>query len=135
MEPVIRDGTTCDFDEVIDLYGAVGWSSYTGQPEALKRGLENSLLVLAAYDGERLCGLLRAVGDGQTVVLIQDILVSPAYQRRGVGTALMRAVLERFDHVRQIQLTTDNTPKTVAFYESLGFRPLSELGCCGFMKG
>ena len=41
--------------------------------------------------------------------------------------------LERYADVRQIQLVTDNTPKTVAFYQSLGFVELEKLGCCGFM--
>jgi len=44
-----------------------------------------------------------------------------------------RTALERYADVRQIQLVTDNTPKTVAFYQSLGFVELGKLGCCGFM--
>ena len=38
-------------------------------------------------------GVLRAVGDGQTIVFVQDLLILPEYQRRGVGTALLRALL------------------------------------------
>lgn len=120
--------------EILSLYSAVGWTAYTADPEALKRGFENSLLTLAAYEGEELIGLIRAVGDGATVVLIQDILVHPARQRRGVGTALVKELLARFSGVRQIQLVTDNTEKTVAFYNSLGFKELDALGCRGFMK-
>ena len=55
-------------------------------------------------------------------------------QRQGGGTALLEAVLERYPSVRQIQLTTDNTPQATAFYKSMGFTDLSEIGCCGFMK-
>ena len=73
------------------------------------------------------------VGDGATVILIQDILIYPEKQRQGIGTALLKAVLDRYPNVRQIQLTTDDTPKTVAFYQSLGFSELSALGCRGFM--
>ncbi len=61
-----------------------------------------------------------------------DTLVAPE-QRHGIGTALIKAVLARYPAVRQVQLTTDNTPKTVAFYRSLGFSELSQLGCCGLM--
>ena len=46
----------------------------------------------------------------------------------------VREALDRYRHVRQIELATDDTPKTVAFYKALGFRPFSELGCCGFMR-
>lgn len=77
---------------------------------------------------------LRLVGDGFTIIFVQDILVFPREQRNGVGTALMKAVLDRYPDVRQIELATDNTSKTVAFYKSLGFTEFSEMGCCGFMR-
>ena len=130
----IREYTQYREDEILSLYSSVGWTAYTKDPAALRQGYERSLLVLAAYEGDDLLGIVRAVGDGHTVVFIQDILVFPDRQRQGVGTALLRAVLDRFPHVRQIQLVTDDTPKTIAFYRSMGLRELSELGCCGFMK-
>ena len=102
-------------DEILPLYAAVGWRAYTENREALLRGFEHSLLVLAAYEKDKLLGILRAVGDGYTIVFIQDILVYPERQRQGVGTALLKALLDRYPQVRQIELTTDNTPKTSIF--------------------
>ncbi len=122
-------------DEILPLYTQVGWTAYTENMPALERGYKSSLLVLAAYENSELLGIVRAVGDGATVVWVQDLLVYPEKQRQGVGTALLRAVLDRFSDVRQIQLATDNTPKNVAFYRSLGFLEFSEIGCCGFMRG
>ena len=121
-------------DEIKRLYTEVGWSAYTENMLALEQGYKNSLLVLAAYENEELLGIIRVVGDGFTIVFVQDILVFPEKQRQGVGTALLKAVLAQYPDVRQIELTTDNTPKTVAFYKSLGFSELSEIGCCGFMR-
>ena len=92
------------------------------------------MLVLAAYDGEELLGVIRTVGDGAAIIFVQDILVFPDKQRQGIGTALLMAILERYPNVRQIELATDNTPKTKAFYKSMGFKEMSEIGCCGFMK-
>ncbi len=130
----IREYTSYNEQKILNLYGSVGWTAYTDDPESLKAGFENSLLTLAAYEGDMLLGVIRTVGDGQTIVYIQDILVLPEYQRRGIGTALVRAVLECFREVRQIVLATDNTPKTIAFYEFLGFVQLTKMGCYGFMK-
>lgn len=121
-------------DEILRLYSEVGWTAYTENMTALRRGYEHSLLVLAAYEDGDLLGIVRAVGDGFTIVFIQDILVYPEKQRQGIGTALLKAVLERYPNVRQIELTTDNTPKTFAFYKSIGFSEFSETGCCGFMR-
>ncbi len=130
----IREYRNYNEKEILDLYTAVGWTAYTGDPEALRRGYENSLLVLGAYEGGKLAGIIRAVGDGATVVFIQDILVFPEQQRKGIGSALLQAVLDKYAGVRQVELVTDNTEKTVAFYQSMGFRDLSDLGCRGFMK-
>lgn len=130
----IREYTVYNEKEILALYASVGWTAYTDHPEALKRGFEKSLLTLAAYEGDQLLGLIRTVGDGETVIFIQDLLVYPEHQRRGVGTALVKAVLNRFSHVRQIELATDDTEKTKAFYRSCGFLPMKEIGCCGFMK-
>ena len=130
----IREYRDYNAEEILRLYTAVGWTAYTKDPEALRKGYENSLLTLAAYEGDRLLGVLRAVGDGQTSVFIQDMLVFPEFQRKGVGSALLKELLCRFSHVRQIELVTDDTPKTVAFYKALGFRELSEIGLCGFLR-
>ena len=131
----IREYGPYDEAEVLALYESVGWTAYTKEPQALRAGFEGSLFCLGAYEGGRLVGLLRAVGDGQTVVLLQDILVRPDHQRHGVGTGLVRAALDRFVGVRQVQLVTDDRRSTTAFYESLGFKPLEQFGCKGFMRG
>ena len=131
--------TICEYkqyieQEILALYASVGWTAYTDHPELLQKGFESSMLTLAAYEGEQLLGIIRTVGDGHTIVFVQDILVFPEHQRKGVGSALLQAILDRYSHVRQIELATDNTPKTIAFYKSMGFRDMSEIGCCGFMK-
>jgi GNAT superfamily N-acetyltransferase len=120
--------------EILRLYNEVGWTAYTEKPQVLEQGYKNSLLVLAAYENDELLGIIRVVGDGYTIVFVQDILVFPNNQRKGVGTALLKSVLDRYPEVRQIELITDNTPKTIAFYKSLGFSEFSEIGCCGFMR-
>ena len=130
----IRDSTNFKKDEILQLYTQVGWTAYTENMPVLEQGYKNSLLVLAAYENGELLGIVRVVGDGATIILVQDILVYPQKQRQGIGTALLKAVLERYAAVRQIQLVTDNTPKTVAFYRSLGFVEVEKLGCCGFMR-
>ena len=45
----IKEYRTYKKDEIIGLYSAVGWKAYTDDPEALRKGYENSLLVLGAY--------------------------------------------------------------------------------------
>lgn len=130
----IREYKAYNESEILRLYTSVSWTAYTDQPEVLRKGFESSMLTLAAYEGDQLLGIIRTVGDGHTIVFVQDILVYPEHQRKGIGTALLRAILDRYHYVRQIELATDNTEKTIAFYKSMGFKEMSEIGCCGFMK-
>ena len=131
---VIKPYTSYNECEILPLYRAVGWSNYYEHPDMVAGAYANSLCVLAAYEDKDLVGIIRAVGDGHSILFIQDILVYPQFQHRGIGTALVKAVLEQHPHVYQIELATDNTEKTVSFYKSLGFRPMEEIGCCGFLK-
>ncbi len=130
----IQEYHTYDPGQVLPLYAAVGWTNYTQRPDMLERAFRGSLLVLGAWDGDKLVGLLRAVGDGASILFLQDILVLPDYQRRGIGSALVREALRRFPNVYQVELAADNAPRLAAFYRSLGFRSMEESGCLGFMK-
>lgn len=130
----IREYTVYREEEILPLYASVGWTAYTDAPEALREGFARSLLTLAAYEEGRLLGLVRAVGDGSTVLYIQDLLVAPHCQRRGIGSRLLQAVLGRYPAVRQVLLASDNTPEAGAFYRAQGFCGLAEMGCCAWMK-
>ena len=70
----IKEYTEFKADEILQLYTQVGWTAYTEDMPALERGYKNSLLVLAAYESGELLGIVRVVGDGTTIVLVQDIL-------------------------------------------------------------
>ena len=121
-------------EEVLPLYEAVGWTNYTTKPEMLKAAYENSLHIIGAFNNdEKLIGVLRGVGDGASILFIQDILVYPEYQHQGIGTKLLKETLEKYKNVYQIQLATDDSTKTVSFYESNGFTSLTSLNCVSFI--
>ena len=121
-------------EEVLPLYEAVGWTNYTQKPEMLEAAYKNSLHIIGAFnDEEKLVGVLRAVGDGASILFIQDILVYPEYQHQGIGTKLLQMILEKYKNVYQIQLATDDSTKTVSFYESNGFTNLTSLNCVSFI--
>jgi len=120
--------------EVLHLYNDVNWKAYTKRPEVLLKAIQNSLYVLSAWDGNTLVGLIRVIGDGQTIIYIQDILVLNTYQRKGIGKTLIDKVLTKFEHIRQKVLITDNEEKTKKFYQSVGFQLVDEHNVVAFMK-
>lgn len=129
-----KKNDTISFEEILPLYEAVGWTNYSTNPTMLKNALEHSLFLISARDEEgKLIGFLRAVGDGYSIVYIQDIIVLPEYHRQGIGTQLLRQTMKHFKEVYQLILTTDSELKTVAFYEANGFTALSKYECTSFM--
>ena len=129
----IRDYAPEDAAAMLALYTSVGWTNYTDRPDMLRRAYAHSLCALVAEEDGEIVGAVRAVGDGASALLIQDLLVRRERERQGIGTRLMRALLARYPDVYQTQLLTDDTEKTVAFYRSLGFERVEEMRCCAML--
>ena len=129
----ITKESSVSIDDVLPLYQAVGWTNYTNQLQMLEQALSHSLATYLARDGEEIVGLVRLVGDGFSSVFVQDLIVLPSYQRQGIGSNLMKEALADYKDAYQIQLTTEQTEKTLGFYRSLGFETLSTYDCTGMI--
>jgi len=113
--------------ELKELYESVGWTAYTSNMDRLEQALRNSSHLVTARDGGRLVGLARCVSDDTSIAYVQDILVDPGCQHRGIGRALLQDCLDRYEHVRQKVLITDDRADQLRFYKSLGFANTREL--------
>lgn len=118
---IYKIGNTDKVNEVKSLYEDAEWTSYTKDIPKLIKALNSSLYIITAWDGDKLVGLTRVVGDGLTIIYIQDILVRKSYKRKGIGTELLQKVLNNFKDVRQKVLLTDEKQETRKFYEKNGF--------------
>lgn len=127
LSAVLTDHELPNVTELLALYESVGWSAYTKDPDRLYAAVGRSLRVVCARVDGRLVALARVVGDGLTIVYVQDILVAPGHQREGIGRRLFHAVLEPFTDVRQQVLITDDEPRQRAFYEAMGFTEIRDL--------
>lgn len=134
MEFSIKEYETYNEQEILPLYESVGWTNYTQKHQMLKEAYLHSLKSYAAYVDNKLVGIIRVVGDGASVVFVQDLLVYPQYHRQGIGTALLKRIMEEFNGVYQLHLLTENTEKTIAFYKSLGFLMDTDIECRAFSR-
>lgn len=108
-------------DQLVNLYNNAGWINYTANPDKLNEAIMNSLDVLSVWENETLIGLIRTVGDGISIIYIQDILILKPFQNKGLGSQLLNKILNKYQNVMQIVLLTDNTDNTRHFYEKHGF--------------
>ena len=120
--------------DVKNLYEDAGWTSYTKDLPKLMEAIDASLMVISAWDDAKLIGLIRVVGDGLVIIYIQDILVLNAYKRKGVGSKLLKYVLENYKDVRQKVLLTDDGEDTRGFYEANGFVSCDKGDTVAFIK-
>lgn len=122
-------------DEVKDIYATQQWNSYLKNDEKLRAAFDNSLYLLGAFDGEFLVGFVRCVGDGEHIVLVQDLIVRPGYQRKGIGTALFQAVWDRYIDVRMFHVLTDIEDEVDNhFYQAFGMKKLEEGHVVGYFR-
>ncbi len=79
-------------EEYQALRTAVGWGE--ADEEAIAMSMRNSLYWVCAFDGQAIIGCGRVVGDGGLCFYVQDLIVLPAYQGRGLGRRLMDKIME-----------------------------------------
>ena len=103
------------------------------------KAVENGLYNVIAKDGDRVVGMGRLVGDGYMYWYVQDVVIDPEYQGKGIGKEIMRHLTEYIENN-----SIPNTEVTIAlmaakgkedFYTKLGFitRPTEKFGS-GMMK-
>ncbi|MFK7987854.1 MAG: GNAT family N-acetyltransferase [Sandaracinaceae bacterium] len=107
-------------EDVLPLYAAVGWTNYVRGPERLARALLGSRYVTVARRGGDIVGLARTVSDEASVWFLQDLLVHPEEQGKGVGAALLRRCAATHEDVPRGVLLTDREGP-VQFYEKQGW--------------
>lgn len=131
---VFKEDIILNVEDILYLYNDVGWSSYTKDIDSLIKSIKNSLKVISVWDKDLLVGLIRVVGDGHSIIYIQDILILQKYQNRGIGKRLIEIILDKYKNVMQKVLLTDKEEKNILFYKKVGFSMAEEFGCVSFVK-
>ena len=99
-----------------------GWRK-PWDPQTHLEILENSDRVVLAVDAERdmVVGFVTALTDSVQAAFIPLLEVLPDYQRRGIGTELMRRMLKELERIPAIDVTCDRSVQP--FYARLGMKP------------
>ncbi len=81
--------------------------------------LRNSYRVWLACDGERCVGFINAISDGIFYAYIPLLEVLPEYQGNGIGSELVKRMLDSLDGMYAIDVVCDES--VAAFYKRIGF--------------
>ena len=103
-----------------EVNAAYAWAEWPEREPWRLEALARSCTWLAARDsGEALVGVARVLDDGALHASLWDVIVRPDRRRRGIGTALVRAALDRCADRRLVALVS--TPGAVPFFAAMGF--------------
>lgn len=121
MTDLRHDTADLDVDELMALFArGAGWPM-PREREDWRDLLAHSSLVVFAREGGRLLGFARLLTDFVRYAHLYDVVVDPDARGRGVGTAMIRALLDHPSvvRVRTFWLGTDDA---FAYYQRFGFR-------------
>lgn len=105
------------------LREAVGWESISAQQA--RRGLEQSFRVVSCLCNGKAVACARVLWDGGYTAFIVDVIVCPAWQRKGIGSRMMQRLLEQLeeqlDPGDKLMVNLYSSSGKEAFYEKHGF--------------
>lgn len=121
-----------DVDTYLYLRKTVNWKSLTY--EQGKKAIDNSLYTVCAYYEDVPVGMGRIVGDGVVIDYIQDLVVNPTWQDKGIGRLIIENLISYVKKTKlddtEIMLCLMCAKGREKFYSKFQFisRPTDTLG-------
>ena len=118
MNETIEYSVSADLrtDELASLLHSASRSTYSARE--LAGIVSGSTAYVTARASGKLVGFGRLLSDGAVLAYINNMAVSPDYQRRGIGQAVLNALIEAAGEVKSIFLYSDSAD---SFYLRNGF--------------
>lgn len=104
---------------IADLRESVGWNRLEAE---FSHPLLRDYFSISCWDDANLVGYLSVVSNGVTDAYIQDVMVTPAFQKKGIGTRLMEHALDKLkkEEIYMVSLIYGDESLR-AYYEKFGF--------------
>ena len=107
-------------DDALNELFALAWPAH--ERRTFTRVLLQSLSFIVAFDAHKVVGFVNVAWDGGSHAFILDPTVHPHYQRRGIGSELVRRAVAVATKNRVEWVHVDFESHLSTFYAALGFR-------------
>lgn len=136
MDNIVIMANKITIDEYLSIRANVNWKHLSKEQACM--ALSNSLYIVGAYevvnDIKRLVGMGRIVGDGAVICYVQDLIVLPEYQSKGIGSRILETLTEYVESIKkpdtEMMFCLMCAKGREKFYKKHGFieRPTENLG-------
>lgn len=113
-----------DAKDYLYLRSQLGWKQIN--ENQVKKAINNSMINISIFDGERCIGMGRIVGDNILKGMLTDIIIDKEYQGKGIGrlivTTLIDEVRKKLDDGDLFQLEASPTYGNREFYVKCGMK-------------
>lgn len=117
---ISKDISLSQFDRIKELHQQMYWAKdWTDQK--INLNIANSQICYGVYDrNNKQIGFARIVTDYSTICYILDVVIDESYRDMGIGTKLMKTILEN-DDLKDCSFVLAASYQARNFYEHLGF--------------
>ncbi len=107
--------------EILKLNNQYGFPAVDG-PEAMRRvkACPAAIFLVCEING-KVVGTIRGNYDGSRAI-IHELSVHPAYQKQGIGTALVKQIVRRFEEKGAPTVSATVIEESLGFWQKVGFR-------------
>lgn len=104
--------------EIENLRTSAGWDNNTGSFSIIKKKL---FTYFTARKNNKLIGFIDVLSDGIADAYLQNLVVHPDYQKKGIGSELVKKAINFLQekNIKCIQVTFNSELET--FYKKFGF--------------
>ncbi len=107
-----------DFVDVLERSG-LAERRPTGDLTTMRGMVENTNLIVTAWDGDLLVGVARSMTDFHYACYLSDLAVDRAFQKQSIGRVLLRLTTDKLGP--QCKLILVSAPAANDYYSALGF--------------
>lgn len=105
--------------QVAEVFQTSGIRRPVDDLNRIKKMIDNANLIITAWDGQKLVGILRGFSDFSYTCYISDIAVNKDYHNNGIGQDMIHKVEDIVNGECSIVLIA--SPDAAEYYEMLGF--------------
>lgn len=114
-----RTNAALEAHQLSDLFRSSGIKRPLEDLNRIKKMIDNSNLVVTAWDGDKLVGIARALSDFSYCCYLSDLAVDKEYQKQGIGHELVNEVQKLAGEESNLVLIS--APEAMEYYPKIGF--------------